>query len=46
LLNGIPHSLDIDAASNDSSSKDSARSSLQQQNPKPPGTKRLMLADL
>ena len=46
LLNGIPHSLDIDAASNDSSSKDSARSSLQQQNPKPPGTKSLMLADL
>ncbi|PNF32753.1 hypothetical protein B7P43_G04513 [Cryptotermes secundus] len=46
LLNGIPHSLDIDAASNDSSSKDSARSSLQQQNPKPAGTKSLMLADL
>lgn len=46
LLNGIPHSLDIDAASNDSSSKDSARSSLQQQNPKPVGTKSLMLADL
>ncbi|XP_021925461.1 AT-rich interactive domain-containing protein 2 isoform X4 [Zootermopsis nevadensis] len=46
LLNGIPHSLDIDAASNDSSSKDSARSSSQQQNPKPAGTKSLMLADL
>lgn len=45
LLNGIPHSLDIDAASNDSSSKDSARSSTQQ-NPKPPGMKSLMLADL
>ncbi|PSN46078.1 hypothetical protein C0J52_02288 [Blattella germanica] len=41
LLNGIPHSLDIDAASNDSSSKDSARSAT-----KPVGTKSLMLADL
>jgi len=46
LLNGVPHSIDIDAASNDSSSKDSARSALQQQNPKPAGTKSLMLADL
>lgn len=46
LLNGIPHSLDIDAASNDSSSKDSARSSSHQQNPKPAATKSLMLADL
>ncbi|XP_069680497.1 AT-rich interactive domain-containing protein 2 isoform X8 [Periplaneta americana] len=44
LLNGIPHSLDIDAASNDSNSKDSARSCSQ--NPKPTGTKSLMLADL
>lgn len=43
LLNGIPPSLDIDAASNDSSSKDSARSGsvLKAQN-----TKSLMLADL
>ncbi|GLG96122.1 Uncharacterized protein GBIM_02941 [Gryllus bimaculatus] len=44
LLNGIPHSLDIDAASNDSSSKDSARSGTPQQ--KTSSTKSLMLADL
>ncbi|XP_066999629.2 AT-rich interactive domain-containing protein 2 isoform X2 [Anabrus simplex] len=43
LLNGIPHSLDIDAASNDSSSKDSAQSASLV---KPPSSKSLMLADL
>nr|CAD7401398.1 unnamed protein product [Timema cristinae] len=42
LLNGIPNSIDIDAASNDSSSKDSVRSGVIIK----PGCKSLMLADL